>query len=240
MNREKDIKSIGKLIILHLLPGMMLSIVYVLLLRFGVLREYPKLIILALAGMFTIIPIELGYLLYTAKKEEGCFNIFKILGLKSKLKVKEYIIYTILLLGLAGVIMAILKPFSNYLLVSVFSWIPHWYNYNQEIGLFSRHFIILSIIVSFIFFTVIGPITEELYFRGYLLARMKWMGKYSVLLNTILFAVYHFWSPWLIVARIAAFLPLFYFVYKKDSIKLGIFVHCLANFTDVLALLVLL
>ncbi|MBL4933121.1 CPBP family intramembrane glutamic endopeptidase [Clostridium paridis] len=240
MNRQKQIRSVGKILILHLFPGMMLSLIYVLLLRFEVLIEYPKLIILAVAGSFTIIPIEMGCLFYVSKKESGSFNIFNILGLKSKLKVKEYVIYTIFLLGLAGIIMTALKPFSNYLLDSVFSWIPKWYNYNQEMELFRKSFIKISIVVSFLFFTVIGPITEELYFRGYLLARMKWMGKYSILINTILFAVYHFWSPWLIIARIAAFLPLFYFVYKKDSFKLGIFVHCLANFTDVLALMVLL
>jgi len=69
---------------------------------------------------------------------------------------------------------------------------------------------------------------------------MKWMGKYSVLVNTVLFSVYHLWSPWMIVARIVAFLPLFYWVYKKDSLKLSITVHCLANFTDVVALVALL
>jgi membrane protease YdiL (CAAX protease family) len=66
------------------------------------------------------------------------------------------------------------------------------------------------------------------------------MGKYSVLINTVLFVVYHLWSSWMIVAGVIAFLPLFYWVYKKDSLKLSIIVHCLANFTDVVALVMLL
>jgi uncharacterized protein len=41
---------------------------------------------------------------------------------------------------------------------------------------------------------------------------MKWMGKYSVLINVILFSAYHFWSPWLIISRIIAMFPMFYFV----------------------------
>lgn len=62
----------------------------------------------------------------------------------------------------------------------------------------------------------------------------------SAILNVILFSVYHFWSPWLIVTRIIAMFPLYYFVYKKNLLKLAILVHCLANFTDVTVLITLL
>ncbi|MFP4698574.1 MAG: CPBP family intramembrane glutamic endopeptidase, partial [Eubacteriales bacterium] len=78
---------------------------------------------------------------------------------------------------------------------------------------YSRPHIIISILVSFFFFTLVAPIVEELYFRGYLLDRMRWMGNYGVILNVFLFAVYHFCSPWLIIARTVALMPLFYFVY---------------------------
>ena len=57
------------------------------------LDGYPKIIILGLAGMFAMMIIELGYLFYVAKKEDESFNIFKVLGLKSKMSVKEYIFY---------------------------------------------------------------------------------------------------------------------------------------------------
>jgi len=240
MNQEKEIRNVGKLLILHLLPGAVLSIIYIVLLKTGVLSEYPKLVVLGLAGLLSIVPIELGYLFYVAKKEEGTFKIFKVLGLKSKLKLKEYIIYIPLLFIMTGLIITALKPLSNYLLNTVFRFIPRWYNCNQELSVYSRDSLILLILVSFFFFTLIGPLVEELYFRGYLLARMKWMGKYSVLLNAVLFAVYHFWTPWLIASRVAAFLPLYYYVYKKDSLKLAILVHCIANFTDVIALIMLL
>ncbi|MEK4061602.1 MULTISPECIES: CPBP family intramembrane glutamic endopeptidase [unclassified Paenibacillus] len=240
MNNENEIRSIWKLIILHLFPGIALSLFYIFLLKAGSLTEYPKIVTLGIAGFFSVFPIELGYLFYVAKKETGNFNIFKVLGLKSKMKVEEYVVYTLLLLTVAGILMKALQPFSNYILNTVFHWLPSEYNYVQDMSLFSKNFIIIAIIVSFFFITLILPITEELYFRGFLLARMKWMGKYSVLVNLVLFAVYHFWSPWLIVSRIVAFSPLFYLVYKKDSLKLGIFVHCLANFTDVIALVMLL
>ncbi|MEH7110720.1 CPBP family glutamic-type intramembrane protease [Bacillus sp. JJ1764] len=202
MSKEKEIRSVWKLIILHLFPGIVFSIIYVFLLKVGVFENYPKLFIFSLAGIFSIIPLELGYLFYVAKKEVGSFNIFKILGLESKLKVKEYIFYTLLLFIVTGILMTALKPLSNNLLNTVFGWIPSSYNYVQDMSQFDRNIIIISILVRFFVFTLILPIIEELYFRGYLLARMKWMGKYSVFLNVILFSVYHFWSPWLIITRI--------------------------------------
>lgn len=239
MNKE-EIRSIGKLLILHLFPGVMLSVIYVFVLKLGILNEYPKVVALGLASMLSIVPIELGYLFYVAKKEERSFNIFKILGLKGKMNVKEYILYTLFLLIIAGAVMVVLKPITKFMQSTILSWIPSWYNYVEDVSRFNRKSIVITIIVEFLFFTLIVPITEEFYFRGYLLTRMKWMGKYSVILNSVLFAIYHFWSPWLIVPRIIALTPLFYYVYKKNSLKLGIFVHCLANFSDVVSLLMLL
>jgi uncharacterized protein len=240
MNVDKEIRSTRKLIFLHLFPGIALSIMYIFFSKVGILAGYPKVVILSYSTIFSTIPIELGYLFYVAKKEEGTFNIFKILGLKGKLKVKAFILYSLLSIIVGGILLIAVKPLENYLLKTVFCWIPSWYNFVQDMSLFSKNYIIIAILVNFVILTLIVPIIEELYFRGFLLARIKWMGKYSVLFNVILFSVYHFFSPWLIITKIAIMLPLCYFVYKKDSLKLGIFVHCLGNFTDVVAYMTLL
>lgn len=240
LNKNKEIKNIWKLIFLHLFPGIALCIMYIFFSKVGILAGYPKVVILGFSMIFSTIPIELGYLFYVAKKEEGTFNIFKILGLKGKLKVKVFIFYFLLSIILGGILLIAVKPLENYLLKTVFSWIPSWYNFNQNLSLFSKNCIIIAILVSFFIFTLIAPIIEELYFRGFLLARMKWMGKYSVLFNVILFSAYHFFSPWTIITKIAMMLPLCYFVYKKDSLKLGILVHCLGQFTMVVSYMTLL
>ncbi|MHC1685498.1 MAG: CPBP family intramembrane glutamic endopeptidase [Clostridiaceae bacterium] len=238
MNKEKEIRSIWKIVILHLLPGIVATLIYVFMLKCGVLKGYPRLVIFSLAWMLAAIPTE-GYLFYVAKKEVGSFNINKILGLKSRLTVKEYIFYTLILFLLAGVLMAVFMPVTKYMMNSTFSCLS-WYNLLQDMSQFNRFFIIITIIVNLFVCTVIAVIIEEHYFRGYLLARMKWMGKYGVLINVILFAIYHFWSPWDTVARIFAMLPLYYLVYKKDSLKLAIFTHVLCNSLDVVNMLMLL
>ncbi|HEX9062386.1 MAG TPA: CPBP family glutamic-type intramembrane protease, partial [Clostridia bacterium] len=182
MNKNKEIKNIGKLIFLHLFPGIALSIVYIFFSKIVLLEGYPKIVIASLSAVFSIIPIELGLLFYVAKKEDGSYNIFKILGLKSNMSITKLILYSLSLCVAGGTLMTVLKPASDYLLNIVFCWIPGWYNWNQDMSLFNRNIIVLTIVVEFILLTLIVPFVEELYFRGYLLSRMKWMGKYSVLL----------------------------------------------------------
>ena len=75
----------------------------------------------------------------------------------------------------------------------------------------------------------LGPIVEELYFRGYLLPRMEWMGRWAPLVNVSLFSLYHFWSPWQMLGRILALAPTVYAVRWKENIYLGMVVHCTLN-----------
>ena len=44
---------------------------------------------------------------------------------------------------------------------------------------------------------------EEMYFHGYLLPRISRLGAWAPLVNTVLFSLYHFFTPWLNVGRIA-------------------------------------
>ena len=77
-----------------------------------------------------------------------------------------------------------------------------------------------------IFNVFLAPMVEELYFRGYLLPRMK--GKFAILFQSFLFAAYHFFSPWMIIAITLGFLPILFGV-KKKNIYVGIIAHILCN-----------
>jgi hypothetical protein len=84
----------------------------------------------------------------------------------------------------------------------------------------------------FLFVAFLGPLVEELYFRGYLLPRMN--GKLGPLLHSFLFAAYHVFTPWMIITRTIGLLPLIYAV-KHKNIYVGIIVHILLNTIDVAA-----
>ena len=71
---------------------------------------------------------------------------------------------------------------------------------------------------------IFGPIVEELYFRGYLLPRISQLRGWAPLFNSVLFSIYHFFSPWQNPLRILAFTPVFYACWKKN---IYVIVHCL-------------
>jgi membrane protease YdiL (CAAX protease family) len=76
---------------------------------------------------------------------------------------------------------------------------------------------------------VIGPVVEELYFRGHLLPRIDRFGRGAPVLNAVLFSLYHFWTPWQNVGRILGLLPWIYTVWRKRSLRLSIAAHISVN-----------
>lgn len=81
---------------------------------------------------------------------------------------------------------------------------------------------------------LVGPIVEELYFRGYLLPRMDRLGRWAPLVNVSLFSLYHFWSPWQVAARILGIGPMVFAVHWKRNVYLGMVIHCTLNLIGVL------
>jgi membrane protease YdiL (CAAX protease family) len=90
---------------------------------------------------------------------------------------------------------------------------------------------------GFIVNGIAGPIVEEIYFRGYLLPRISRLGAWAPLLNTVLFSLYHFFTPWLNVSRIIGLLPMVYAAWWKKSIYVSMAVHVLGNAIPMLFLL---
>ena len=77
---------------------------------------------------------------------------------------------------------------------------------------------------------VFVPVTEELYFRGYLLPRMPTrFGRLKPAAHSLLFAVYHFDTPWMIPVRTLGILPLIYATIRTRSVRPAIVAHCLVN-----------
>ena len=82
---------------------------------------------------------------------------------------------------------------------SLFGWLPDWFVRPidpDRVGDYSREAWLVTLAAYLVLNGFVGPIVEELYFRGYLLPRMEWMGRWAPLVNVSLFSLYHFWSPW--------------------------------------------
>lgn len=83
---------------------------------------------------------------------------------------------------------------------SIFSWLPKALTDMATVDAggdsISGVAVVLLVMGFFLLYGIIGPITEELYFRGYLLPRIDRLGWVAPVLGTVLFAVYHFHTPW--------------------------------------------
>jgi uncharacterized protein len=82
----------------------------------------------------------------------------------------------------------------------------------------------------------VGPAVEELYFRGHLLPRLGKLGSWAPLVNVALFSLYHFWTPWQFLSRVALLLPMVYLVWRKQNLYLGLIAHCLLNLIGTIVL----
>ena len=79
-----------------------------------------------------------------------------------------------------------------------------------------------------------------MYFRGYLLPRISRFGAWAPVINTVLFSVYYFFTPWQNVGRIVGLLPMvdgLCGVVEERNIYVSMGAHALGNVSVMLVLL---
>ena len=229
---QSEQHSVGQSILLHLMPGLLITAGYFALI--GPLQRagYPSIMALTVAAIFLLIPVQLGYLLVQGKRLNGRYSLQGVISYRRPLPFKQYLLWVPVLFVAAGLIFTLFKPVNLFLQERVFAAWPTLQSGLE--GGFAKGPLIATYVLVAIFVTVIGPTVEELYFRGYLLPRMGYVGKWAPLLHSFLFALYHFFTPWMIVTRTLAMLPMIYAVQRKN-ITLSIIVHVLLNSLDVFA-----
>jgi membrane protease YdiL (CAAX protease family) len=215
-------------VILHILPGILVGCFFLLARQPVANMGYPSVIALILAYAFILIPTELGYLFYQGKKNTGRFTLQGIISYRKSIPWRQYLAWVFVIFISVGAIFTLQKPVDAFLQERLFSWVPA-INYGLD-GFYSRGTLIITYSLVLIFVAFLAPLVEELYFRGYLLPRMK--GKFAPLLHSFLFAVQHVLEPWMIITRTLGFLPILFGV-KKKNIYVGIIVHILCNMVNV-------
>jgi membrane protease YdiL (CAAX protease family) len=221
--------SLPKSIFLHLFPGILITIFYIFTAPLFIDWGFPPLFALCLAIPIILVPVELGYLLYKGKKQNNRLSLKGVVLFREYVSLRDCLTYGLLTLVWSVLTFIILqKPVGSFITQKFFYWAPSWFtNGNSFEG--SKQVLMATWIMIMVFGNIIGPAIEELYFRGYLLPRISRFGLWAVLLNSILFAVYHFFSPWEVITRIVAILPVSYTAYKKKNIYIGMVVHWILN-----------
>ncbi len=226
--------SLPQSILLHILPGLLTGAAYFALVPAVRSLGFPSVMALSLAGIFVLVPFELGWLFFQKRKTGEPF--FKgIIRYVKPLKVLQYLLWVPVIFLASGLLFTVFK-FSAGLLRPVFDWINP--GLLLDMGLnnaFTTSRLIITDVVFLLTVVVVLPVTEELYFRGYLLPRMPSELKgWAPVVHSALFALYHTWTPWMFLTRAIGVLPLILVVKRKENIYLGIIVHCLLNSLDLI------
>jgi membrane protease YdiL (CAAX protease family) len=223
--------SILKTTTLHLLPGALGTAAYAIIAPILIENGYPSLLGLLIAAAIVILPTELGYLLYRAKKLNGNFSLKGIVLYREALPKWQYVFIPLGLVVWGFLATGITPWLDNVVAEILFSWLPEWFfifDLDQFQG-YARPALLVTFWVGLIVNGFALPIVEELYFRGYLLPRIERFGKWAPLINLSLFSLYHFWTPWEFLSRIILLLPWVYVAWRKRNIYLIMTAHCAAN-----------
>lgn len=223
--------GIAKSLALHLVPGLLAGGCYYALAPVVGRWGYPSIMALMLAVGVALLPFELGWLI-AAGRREGHPSLLQVVSYRTSLSIWRYLLWVPVLFVLLGVVFALMKPVDGFLREHLFSRLPV-----LEAGLgegYTRNALIVTYVMVAAFGVILGPVVEELYFRGYLLPRMGYAGRWAPLLHSFLFALYHIWTPWMVVTRTVGMLPLVYAAQRR-SLYLSIAVHVLVNAIDLIA-----
>ena len=222
-----------KTIILSLLPGLLVLAFFLVFAPIAYRYSIPVLSVIIVAIPLVLIPFELGYLYVQGKKLNGRYSLKGIVLFREKIPQLRFILlflaaflWTIFCFGfLSG---KIDPPVTK----AFFGWLPNWFFVQtpaRSAGGQGRTLLVVTAVLTILFNGIAGPIVEEMYFRGYLLPRMRYMRGWAPLVNAVLFSLYHFFSPWQNITRILALVPYVYIVWWKRNLKFGIAVHCSLN-----------
>lgn len=233
-NIEQDQFTLKKQLWYHFYPGIAILVSYILISKYLVDLGYPGLSGLLFVELFVLAPIGIAHLVWHGKRLNGKLSFKNVIAYTNKLSVGQYVKWTLIGLLACVVIYAPLYPLGLFLKESVFGWLPEWY-FDPGYGT-SNMDLIANVFLAGVFIDgIVGPVVEELFFRGYLLPRMAFLKKWAPIVNGLLFGLYHFWQPHNYFAIIAVGIIISYIVWKKRNVYLGILIHCILNILGALS-----
>jgi uncharacterized protein len=220
-----------RLLVLHLAPGALATLVFVLIADGVQAAGYPPLAAFLVAVALVLVPVELAVVILAGRGQPGG-GILAAVPYRRPLTIRQWLIYVPLVLVVAIVGFGLLGLADAAIRDALFGWLPGWFRELIDVDAVAEYEAsawTITLVAYFLLNVLIGPVVEELYFRGYLLPRMTRIGVWAPLVNTVLFSLYHFWSPWSFLARVAGVAPFAYAVWRTENVYLGMVVHVLLN-----------
>jgi membrane protease YdiL (CAAX protease family) len=214
-----------------LIPGIVITLVFILLARLTAPLGWPPSLALLITWLVAGIPVLAGILFFQGRQRNGTWSLEGILLYRQPLPWQQYAWIVPVLLVWTALASTLLFPLGESVRANLFTIWPDWLDLTALVRNPTQYptTILWTVVALSAILNIAVPITEELYFRSFLLPRLPASPRWAPLLSTVLFSLYHFWSPWDILGRIITLLPVVYAVQWKRNVYLSILVHCLLN-----------
>ncbi|WP_280182908.1 CPBP family intramembrane glutamic endopeptidase [Nocardia cyriacigeorgica] len=216
---------------LHLVPGILIVALYLLIAEpFVAAIGFPAFLGWAIALCLVLIPILSG-LLWLGRRRNGRVSLRGVLRYTGRpvprAKLVAMIVALIAWMMVVGIALAPLNNFCK----GLFTWLPYantggsGNNNYLDLDGYSYSTLLTTMVICLPLTGIALPLIEELYFRGFLLPRIAHLGGWAPVCNTVLFALYHFWSPWVFISRVLFTFPGYWLAWRYQDIRLSIGMH---------------
>jgi membrane protease YdiL (CAAX protease family) len=221
--------SLRRSIALHLLPGAALFAFVLVAAALGM----PAILGLLVGIALVIVPLELGYLLYQGRSKTGRWSVWAAVDYREPMPARRIAMWAVPLVAWFILMLFLsVAVLDQRIADGLFSWYPEsvreFASFEGE-STYATWVVVVVFVAALAINGIVGPVVEELYFRGHLLPRIDRFGRGAPLLNAVLFSLYHFWTPWQNIGRILGLLPWIYTVWRKRSLALSIAIHISVN-----------
>ena len=239
IRREPPILTPAGILGLHLVPGAVFSILLIFLSRVFVRHGLTAYLAELLLIPACLAPMLVGIMIVSGWRRESGLSLRTVITYRARGTISDYVVWPILIFLFWAIASLAVTPLSNRLEAWYLTWFPARLGTEALVtGVAScspaqRH---VSLVLSILLSGLLAPLVEEAYFRGYLLPRMRHLGRLAPVLNALLFGLYHFFVPWALPGIFLAFLPIALLVQARENFRIGVVVHVMFNLTGILTL----
>ena len=212
---------------LHLLPGALTGVAYLLLRQPVIALGFPSAMALYFAIPLALVPSSFGLLLYLGYQQHGHLTLQGVVRNRERISLRTYMLYVPLVFATSVIVVVVGQSVVDAgLQKTLFVWMP-----TADYGLvggYAKPVLIVAYALMAISLSL-EVAAEELYFRGFLLPRMRYSGCWTTPVHSFLYALYHLWIPWRLVSLAVGMLPLVWAVRRTRNLYIGVIAHALLD-----------
>jgi membrane protease YdiL (CAAX protease family) len=165
-------------VVLHLLPGALATAFYIAAAPLVRGLGFPSMMAFFLTILLVIIPFELGYLFYRARRNGS--SLGSVVLYWEPVHKEQLVALVVGLLAWSAIFYVLIyPPLDAFFIENMFSWLPEAFFFIEDFAQYSTTALLVTWAVGMIVNAIADPVVEELYFREYLLPRISHLGRWA-------------------------------------------------------------